>query len=472
MLRPWTIKIQFEKNSKKAIYLQIADHIINMIKNGTLKSGDTLSGSRLLASDLGVNRNTVIKALDILISEGWLYSEERKGLFVSADLPIRKISEKKSTVQKEALSDKGKESVIIFDSGLPDTQIAPMRELASAYRQIFNRKSRINPMLNRSEFGTLRFRESVSRMLNQTRGMRTDYSRICITRGSQMALFLIAHALLNKGDLILVENPGYGPAWETFRHAGAELIPITVDEKGINVEEVEHIVATQQVRAVYITPHHQYPTTVILSLDRRLRLIELSNRYGFTIIEDDYDCDFHFGLRPIAPLSSLDGANDIIYIGTFSKMISESLRVGYLVANNDIIQKVGNLRRIIDLQGDNIMEQAILELIESGIIKKHIRKASKYYLNKRNYFASLLNKHLSDKVTYREPEGGLAFWLKLKNKQDINKLNQILLLRGVSVIRWTNYSFGSEIDGIRLGYASLSENQLERGVKILSEAIK
>lgn len=472
MLRPWTIKIQFEKDSKKAIYLQIADHIINMIKNGTLKSGDTLSGSRLLASDLGVNRNTVIKALDILISEGWLYSEERKGLFVSADLPTKKMSEKISTVQKEALLDKGKESVIIFDSGLPDTHIAPMRELASAYRQIFNRKSRVNPMLNRSEFGTLRFRESVSRMLNQTRGMHTDYSQICITRGSQMALFLIAHALLNKGDLILVENPGYGPAWETFRHAGTELIPITVDEKGINVEEVERIVATQQVRAVYITPHHQYPTTVILSLDRRLRLIELSNRYGFTIIEDDYDCDFHFGLRPIAPLSSLDGANDIIYIGTFSKMISESLRVGYLVANNDIIQKVGNLRRIIDLQGDNIMEQAILELIESGIIKKHIRKASKYYLNKRNYFASLLNKHLSDKVTYREPEGGLAFWLKLKNKQDINKLNQILLFRGVSVIPWTNYSFASEIDGIRLGYASLSENQLERGVKILREVIK
>lgn len=146
MLRPWTIKIQFEKDSKKAIYLQIADHIINMIKNGTLKSGDTLSGSRLLASDLGVNRNTVIKALDILISEGWLYSEERKGLFVSADLPTKKMSQKRSTVQKEALSDKGKESVIIFDSGLPDTQIAPMSELASAYRQIFNRKSRANPM--------------------------------------------------------------------------------------------------------------------------------------------------------------------------------------------------------------------------------------------------------------------------------------------------------------------------------------
>lgn len=472
MLRPWTVKIQFEKDSKKAIYLQIADHIINMIKNGTLKSGDALPGSRLLASEVGVNRNTVIKALDILISEGWLYSEERKGLFVSANLPTGTRHANRHGIQKEVSGDQGKESTIIFDSGLPDTQIAPMRELASAYRQIFNRKSRINPMINRSEFGALRFRESVSKMLNQTRGMHTDYSQVCITRGSQMALFLIAHALFNEGDLILVEDPGYGPAWETFRHAGAELIPIAVDEKGINVEDVERIVSTQQVKAIYITPHHQYPTTVILSLDRRLRLIDLSNRYGFTIIEDDYDCDFHFGIRPIAPLSSLDGANDTIYIGTFSKMISESLRVGYLVANNDIIQKVGNLRRIIDLQGDNIMEQAILELIESGVIRKHIRKASKYYLNKRNYFVSLIDKYLSEKVIYKEPEGGLAFWLKLKNKQDIAKLHQTLKLRGVSIIPWANYSFGSEINGIRLGYASLSESQLERGIKILSKVIK
>ncbi|MBD8346737.1 PLP-dependent aminotransferase family protein [Dysgonomonas sp. HGC4] len=472
MLRPWTFQIQFERDSKKAIYLQITDYIIDLIKNGTLKSGDTLPSSRLLALDLGINRNTVIKALDILISEGWLYSEERKGLFVSANLPAKERSRYKKDIQKSILQNQEKESVIIFDSGLPDTQIAPMRELASAYRQIFNRKARINPMLNRSEFGALRFRESVSRMLNQTRGMHTDYSEICITRGSQMALFLIAHALLNKGDLILVENPGYGPAWETFRHAGAELIPISVDEKGIDVEEIERTASTQQIKAVYITPHHQYPTTVIMSLDRRLRLIELSNLYGFTIIEDDYDCDFHFGLRPIAPLSSLDGANDTIYIGTFSKMISESLRVGYLVANNDIIQKVGNLRRIIDLQGDNIMEQAILELIESGVIKKHIRKASKYYLHKRNYFISLISKYLSDKVTYKEPEGGLAFWLKLRNKQDINKLNQALKLRGVSIIPWTNYSFDNKIDGIRLGYASLSESQLEKGIEILSKVIR
>lgn len=472
MLRPWTFQIQFERDSKKAIYLQITDYIIDLIKNGTLKSGDILPSSRLLALDLGINRNTVIKALDILISEGWLYSEERKALFVSANLPAKERSRNKKDIQKSILQNQEKESVIIFDSGLPDTQIAPMRELASAYRQIFNRKARINPMLNRSEFGALRFRESVSRMLNQTRGMHTDYSEICITRGSQMALFLIAHALLNKGDLILVENPGYGPAWETFRHAGAELIPISVDEKGIDVEEIERIASTQQIKAIYITPHHQYPTTVIMSLDKRLRLIELSNLYRFTIIEDDYDCDFHFGLRPIAPLSSLDGANDTIYIGTFSKMISESLRVGYLVANTDIIQKVGNLRRIIDLQGDNIMEQAILELIESGVIKKHIRKASKYYLHKRNYFISLINKYLSDKVTYKEPEGGLAFWLKLRNKQDIHKLNQALKLRGVSIIPWTNYSFDNEIDGIRLGYASLSESQLEKGIEILSKVIR
>lgn len=471
MLRPWTIQIQLQKDSKKAIYLQIADHIIDIVKNGMLKSGDALPSSRQLASELNINRNTIIKALDILISEGWLSSEERKGLFVSANLPFNNVGDKATAKRENASNKQSPKSMISFDSGLPDTQIAPIEELARAYRQIFNRKARFNLIADKSELGTIKFRDSVSKMLNQTRSMNTDFSQICITRGSQMALFLIAHTLLDKGDTILVENPGYGPAWEAFRHAGAELIPIDVDEKGLCVEDVEKTVQKKHVKAVYVTPHHQYPTTVIMSLDRRLQLVELSNRYGFTIIEDDYDSDFHFGQRPIAPISSLSGVKNKIYIGTLSKMISASLRVGYLVADVDFIQKIGDLRRIIDLQGDNIMEQAILELIESGVMKKHIRKAAKYYRCKRDFSISLINTYLADRVSCVEPEGGLALWLQLKNKQNLEKLNQELKLRGVTIIKPSNYSFDGNANGIRLGYASLSEEQLEKGIKILSELI-
>lgn len=471
MLRPWTIQISLDRNSKKAIYLQIADHIINLIKDGTMKSGDALPSSRQLSSELDINRNTVIKALDILTSEGWLSSEERRGLFVAANLPIKEVKTK-TRHRKEEIKNTFKKPTITFDSGLPDTQIAPIEELARAYRQIFSRKARFNLMTDTSEFGAMKFRESVSRMLNQTRSMHTHYSQVCITRGSQMALFLIAHTLLEKGDIILVENPGYGPAWETFRHAGAELIPINVDEKGICVDEIEKVVTQQNIKAVYITPHHQYPTTVIMGLDRRLQLIELSNKYGFTIIEDDYDSDFHFGQRPIAPLSSLNGANNTIYIGTLSKMISASLRVGYLVADARFIERVGALRRIIDLQGDSIMEQAILELIESGVMKKHIRKASKVYKNKRDYFASLLDTHLGDRISYKEPEGGLAFWIEMKKKQDLNLLYEQLKLKGITIVKSDNYSFDSQVNGLRIGYASLTEKQLEEGVKTLNLLIK
>lgn len=472
MLRPWTIQIQLQKDSGKPVYLQIADHIIAIIKDGTLKSGDALPSSRQLAAELNLNRNTVIKSLDILVSEGWLSSEERKGLFVSANLPFKRVGDRGVSGEKKADEKLFSKPIISFDSGLPDTKIAPIEELARAYRQIFSRKARFNLMTDGCELGTFKFRESVSKMLNQTRSMHTNSDEICITRGSQMALFLIAHTLLNKGDIILVENPGYAPAWETFRHAGAELLPIPVDEKGMCVDEVERLVSERNIKAIYTTPHHQYPTTVIMSLDRRLQLVELSNRYGFTIIEDDYDSDFHFGQRPIAPISSLQGVNNSIYIGTLSKMISESLRVGYLVANPEFIEKVGNLRRIIDLKGDNIMEQAILELIESGVVKKHIRKAAKFYRHRRDHTVSLIDTYLSEKVMYSIPEGGLGFWLELKKEQDLNLLNQQLRLRGVSIIEPRRYSFDGQTNGIRLGYASLSEEQMERGIKILSELIK
>lgn len=471
MLRLWNLNLKLDKKLQKPIYLQITDQIIDYIKKGGLKSGDILPSSRQLANEWSINRNTITKAFDILVTEGWVCSHERKGLFVSANLPLKKT--KATVVQKENIcADKIIFPSLSFDGGLPDVTIAPIEELARAYKRIFNMKSRNNFMKTTSVFGSEKFRDSISKMLNQTRGMSTDSDQICITRGSQMALFLIAHTIIEKGDKILVENPGYGPAWEVFKHAGAELIPINVDEKGICIEEVSDIVSSSKIKAVYTTPHHQYPTTVIMSLDRRLKLVELSNYYGFTIIEDDYDSDFHFGQRPIAPISSLSIVNNIIYIGTLSKMISESLRIGYLVANTELIQKVGNLRRIIDQQGDSIMEQAVLELVESGTIKKHIRKASKVYKDKRDYLIYLIDKYLKDKVTYKEPEGGLALWLNLKKHQDLNRLNQRLKDKGVRILEMKKYSLDNRVNGIRLGYASISKEQMEEAVIILSRIIE
>lgn len=469
MLRPWKLEMQVDDQSGKAIYLQIADAVIADIKSGRLKKGTALPGSRALAKELQVNRNTIVEALNVLLNEEWLVSKERKGTFVTDTLPVFA-----KTGRTQAVTLPGDIHMpqyhTRFDDGHPDSKIAPVAALARAYRQIFNRKARWQMMGYSNELGDVAFRKAVAQMLNHQRGMQTHENQICITRGSQMATFLAAHCLLEKGDYVMVENPGYKPAWEAFKKAGATLLPVRVDRDGLIPEDVlHHLKKHSHIKAIYATPHRQYPTTVTLSLQRRLELIRLSNEYGFTIIEDDYDNEFHFGYRPVLPLSSFATLKHYVYVGTMSKVVAPALRIGYLVSNNrSLMEKTGALRKIIDVQGDAIMEQAVLQLIHDGTIKRHIKKATSYYKAKRDFTASLLKEHLVNKATYTIPEGGLAFWITPQKAVDWQQLGKKLDKKGINIILPDSYSFKEPVNGLRLGYASLTEEQLTEGIKILA----
>lgn len=336
-------------------------------------------------------------------------------------------TDKKNEPQTNTISKEIKPH-LIFDDGLPDSSLAPMNDLARAYREIFNRKSRRQIMGYSSELGDIEFRKAIVQMLNFKRGMNVSPDQICITRGSQMAMYLAAHCLLSKDDFIMIENPGYKPAWEAFENAGAKLLPINVKSDGLDLGEVEsYLKKHSNIKAIYVTPHHQFPTTVTMSLKKRLKLIELSNQYGFTIIEDDYDNEFHFGQRPILPISSYSKAKNFVYIGTLSKIVAPALRIGYLATSIENIEKIARHRKIIDVQGDNIMEEAILNLINEGKIKRHLKKTSLIYKAKRDYFESLCKLYLKDKIMLTKPEGGLAFWIVPKNEIDLQKVCNELL---------------------------------------------
>lgn len=468
MLRPWQFEIHLDKKSDKALYLQIADAIITAVKSGKLTSGNALPGSRQLAALLSVNRNTVIEALDVLIAEGWLISIDRKGTFIADILPENSINKK--TEKQVNITIEETKPHLVFDDGFPDSRLAPMNDLARAYREIFNRKSRWQIMGYSNEFGNIEFRKAIVQMLNFKRGMNVSLEQICITRGSQMAMYLASHCLLSKGDFVMIENPGYKPAWEAFENAGASLLPVNVTADGLDLDEVEnYLKSNASIKAIYVTPHHQFPTTVTMSLKKRLQLIELSNQYGFTIIEDDYDNEFHFGQRPILPISSYSNAKNFIYIGTLSKIVAPALRIGYVASTFENIQKIANHRRIIDVQGDNIMEEAVLHLINEGKIKRHLKKTNLIYKAKRDYFESLCKLHLKDKITFEKPEGGLAFWIVPKKDIDATKVCNELLSKGIKLINPEKFSFENPVNGFRLGYASLTEQQLEEGIIALSK---
>ncbi|KAF2517181.1 MocR-like pyridoxine biosynthesis transcription factor PdxR [Flavobacterium foetidum] len=470
MLRPWPLEIQLDKKSDKALYLQIADAVIDAIKIGKLAGGNALPGSRQLAGLLNVNRNTIIEALDVLTAEGWLLTIDRKGTFVTDTVP--EIIPKK--IKKELAENTTEISVphLVFDDGFPDSRLAPMGDLARAYREIFSRKSRWQIMGYSSELGNAEFRKSIAQMLNFKRGMSISQNQICITRGSQMAMYLAAHCVLKTGDAVLIENPGYKPAWEAFENAGAELLPVDVQSDGLDITQIEeYLQKHHNIKAVYVTPHHQFPTTVTLSLKKRIRLIELSNHFGFTIIEDDYDNEFHFGQRPVLPVSSFSGLQNYIYIGTFSKIVAPALRIGYLATSSENIQKIAQHRKIIDVQGDNIMEEAVLNLINEGKIKRHLKKANLIYKSKRDHFENLLNQYLHDKITFTKPEGGLAFWIVPNSEVNVLQIHEKLKSQGIQLISPEKFSYNKTVQGFRLGYASLSEKQMEDGIKALSKLL-
>jgi GntR family transcriptional regulator/MocR family aminotransferase len=472
MLRPWKLSFNIDSKSGKAVYLQIADAIIADIQSGRLKAGDALPGSRTLAQELEVNRNTIVEALNVLLNEEWLISNERKGTFVANTFPGQ-AKKRKAGIQPVTVKEPVSATRISIDDGHPDSRIAPVDELARAYRQIFKQKARWQMMGYGDAMGTPGFRKAIVNMLNQQRGLQTNEQLVCITRGSQMAMYLAAHVLIDEGDHVMVEHPGYKPAWKAFEKAGATLLAVRLDEEGLLIEDViAHLNSGKKIKAIYTTPHHQYPTTVTLSLQRRMQLIKLSNQYGFTIIEDDYDNEFHFGYRPVLPLSSFTELKNYVYIGTMSKVVAASLRVGYLTSNDKkLIEKAAALRQLIDVQSDTIMEQAILQLIEDGTIKRHLKKATAYYRNKRNLTDALLNKYLGAKVKFRLPDGGLAFWIEPLVKVNWEDIAAKLQKKGIRIITSASYSLAKPVNGFRLGYGSLTEKQLEEGIKALAELI-
>ena len=475
---PYKSIIQLDRKSKQPLYIQLANQIISLIKNQTLTSRVQLPGSRTLANLIYVHRKTIIACYDELIMQGWLESIPKKGTFVHAQLPIlNKQVISNSEIQKGNLKsgfsfDKKKLLKIIvnenpngyisLNDGVCDERLAPTEEISKIYSRLIRKKHNQQYLSYGSTYGNPELRKVLVQYLNETRGLKITEDNILITRGSQMGIYLSAQLLIKKNDCVIVGETNYKSADISFLHAGGKLLRVPVDENGLNTDAIEKLCQKNQIKAVYTTSHHHHPTTVTLSAERRIHLLNLSQQYHFAILEDDYDYDFHYNHAPIMPLASHDTHGNVIYIGSVCKTVAPVFRVGYLVASKDFVDSCARFRGVIDRQGDSMLELAFAHYIKNGDLDRHIKKLIKIYKVRRDLFCSLLEKELSHYFQFEIPKGGMAIWLQMDKKYSWENVAEAAKEHQLHLGNWQNYiNEATQHNAIRIGFSTYNEDEIQ-----------
>ncbi len=474
--------LNIDKEDSKPVYRQIADQLMDQIGSGILNAGMRLPGSRVMAEKLNLHRKTVVAAIEELQSQGWLHTIPGGGTYVAHSIPtqvVEKLQTKNPPSKKEELfpvPEVINRNIRLttehyhLDDGLPDPRLAPVQELGRAYKTALMQGNLYPKFAYGDTRGNRFLREQMAIYLAETRSMQVIPDQILITRGVTQALYLSIHTFLEKGDGVAVPELNWESANINFSYFGADLQYVKVDEEGLNVEDLERICASQKIKMLYLTPHHQYPTTVIMPAHRRLKLLQLAQKYGFMIFEDDYDYDFHYHSHPIMPLGSTQHGDRVLYAGSFTKAISPVFRVGYLVASKEQIDYMAKLRRLMDRQGDNLLELALAELLSMGVIQRYLRKNRKIYEQRRDFFCDLLHDELGKSINFEIPAGGMSVWTHFNSEIDLPKLvknasKQELYL--TDPVQKGNFS-----NSIRLGFASSNQQELSEAVTILKRLLK
>lgn len=488
MLRPWKLVLDgVQASSSMPLYLQIVHGLIQEIERGRLQPGTYLPSSRAMAMSLGVNRKTVVLAYEDLIAQGWLVATGTRGTVVADSLP--ETSSKRHRAPPvpdpaEALPEYAfgppparplalpTGNWVKLDEGSPDSRLFPAEVLSRAYRSSIQRAFRENRLLYGNPRGSSLLREKVATMLKSERGLAVTAENICITRGSQSGIYIIARSLISPGDTVLVESLTYEAAVAALSACGARIVSVKLDQEGVDVADVERQCRAYSVKAIFLTPHHQFPTTVALRPQRRLRLLELSRQFGFAIIEDDYDHEFHFESQPLLPMASY-APSRVIYVGSLSKLLLPALRIGYIAAPKPFIDAVAHTVSLIDAMGNTLTENAAADLIESGELRRHARKVFQVYAARRLAFGRSVTEVLGDLVNCRMPDGGLAFWLTFKRVADLDRLESRLPELGVRVADSRSFATSKSAPrGLRIGFASLREEEARVALNTLARAAR
>jgi GntR family transcriptional regulator / MocR family aminotransferase len=414
--------ITIDRNATKPLYRQIYDAYRQAIVDRCLRSGQRVPSTRVLSSELGVSRFPVLNAYAQLLAEGYFESRVGAGTVVSSSFPQHLTSnERKGTGFAAARS--GRRPVARRCSALASVENSPWLRGWGAFgvgqvafdqfplrvwSRLVARRCR-NMDANSSHYGeqmgSKALRETIASYLRTARLLHCEAEQVMIVSGSQQALEISARVLLDPGSRVWVEEPGYRLAQDVFALAGCHLVPVPVDADGLNVRT--GIKRCRTARAMFVTPSHQFPLGVTMSASRRLQVLEWAQATGAWIIEDDYDSEYRYESMPIASLHGLDSHGRVIYIGTFSKLLFPSLRLGYVVIPSDLVERFRATRRVMDLGPPTFHQEVLADFIEEGHLARHIRKMRVCYRERRSALVAGIQNELGSMVEVLGGDAGM-----------------------------------------------------------------
>lgn len=475
-----TLTLDFDETQTK-LYLKIANAIRQAIVNGAVMPKEQLPSTRVLAEQLSVNRHTIMAAYNELIAQGWVKTKQRQGYSVADILPINSALADKTkhdnTANKHSwrvikpsnhdFSRPANEYAFNFAGGNPDIELFPFNEFRSFINDALNRPS-IKALNYGENNGYEPFIIEVSKYLRRVRAIVNK--EIVVVNGTQEALYIIGQILLQSGDCVAVENLGYRPAWNALKNAGAELIGIKQTDQGIDVADLELLIKRHNIRLLYLTPLHQYPTTTTISAQHRVQIYRLAQQYNIPIIEDDYDHEFHYKSQPLPPMAANDPSGLVIYLSSFSKIMFPGIRLGVIAVDKSLANHIVSYRTLINHKANVLLQDAVARWMRDGGFERHLRKATRCYLKRRKCMIDVLNTFIDEGLTikFTSPKGGMALWVDVGERAaEIAQLAKELGLFILAENAFHLHQYNDENKFIRLGFAGQSEEKIQQGLKLL-----
>lgn len=461
--------LNIDKNSKITLIRQVYEQIKELILKGKLVEGNKLPSTRWLSEDLKISRNVILEAYDQLMAEGYIESKQGSGTVVAKGIYFEKIETKYQDKLLKNIEERNHSNCIDFRSGIPSLEMFPKKEWGSLFSRICS-NAQYSAFAYCEPEGAIELREALSEYLFRVRGVYCRAEQIMIISGSTQGLSLISKMLYDSTAEVIVEDPIHQGLLNVIKSFGYSITSIPVDDKGLETDELN---AITNAKFVYVTPSHQFPLGGVLPIQRRIELVKFAEKNNCYIIEDDYDSEFRYEGQPISSLYELE-PNRVIYVGSFSKILAPSLRLGYMILPDALIPKYKEVKMYTDVHTEFMSQLVLAKFINDGKLEKHIWKMKKEYRKKRQALIDNLDINFPNEYIVRGQATGLHLVAEFKNIIFTEEVLKKIMEQEVKVYPVEKYAMekGKHINKIIFGYGHLSIEEIEDGIKRLEKAIK